>query len=413
MPARTTAVPRESGIVLIAVVIFVLALTILVLSLYGLSSYEAQFFQRSVDGEQAFQSAMGGLERAKFLLCSVWPYQLGRVKLPWPAGTHVVAAVAMQTVAGVTDSLGPVHWDPDSIITIRVTADVNGEQRTVEGRFAPHEAASYYKQLISTSGGVFVEDSAGTRLQTVSLVGPVWQGSPAAGLTWPNLLAPPPVEPTSGFVEDPAVAPYFAAHPPDEFLPGGTGSPYHLQHDVPGLPVFYSSPAIPDSFFHPTNAAATVVVRGLAVWLFPGGVRFDSPVTINAQGHANDACLVIVAGPAGPYDEPTDPTVGIRFGSGLNAYIPVILVTSGTVAIEQIADNMTATSAADLAVYAHDVRLTGPRNVAGTTLNLMHPPTSLLDSRHVDQLAGQNALPNATAGHSLALVPGSWHASHP
>ena len=64
------------------VVMFVLALTILGISLFGLSSYEAQFFGTSSDGSQAFYSAVGGIERAKFVLARKKHYEDVALNLP-------------------------------------------------------------------------------------------------------------------------------------------------------------------------------------------------------------------------------------------------------------------------------------------------------------------------------------------
>src|SRR2546426_588673 len=67
-PATHGAGAREAGFVLVGVVMFVLALTILGLSLFALSSYEGQFVGQSYSSTQAFDTAMSGLEHAKFVL---------------------------------------------------------------------------------------------------------------------------------------------------------------------------------------------------------------------------------------------------------------------------------------------------------------------------------------------------------
>src|SRR5205823_14579082 len=59
---------RGDGFVLVGVVMLVLALTILGLSLFALSSYEAQFFNQSLFEQQAYQSALGGQQRALYAL---------------------------------------------------------------------------------------------------------------------------------------------------------------------------------------------------------------------------------------------------------------------------------------------------------------------------------------------------------
>ena len=143
-----------AGFVLIGVVIFVLALTIIGLSLFSLSSYEAQFLQRSLDEEQAFQSAVGGMERAKFLLERM--DDLGLVSQAWPPGTHVVAASAAQRVPAGLVTAGPVSWDPADSVYLSITAEIITPQadtvrRTVSGRFIPRTNRSYYSQIATSS----------------------------------------------------------------------------------------------------------------------------------------------------------------------------------------------------------------------------------------------------------------------
>ena len=348
MPPRLPESARDAGFVLVAVVGFVLVLTTLVLTLYGLSSYESQFFQRSVDGEQAFQSAVGGVERAKFLLCSVPPFLLESVQQqPWPAETHVLSATATQTMGGMPSSVGRVSWDdPHNLVTLRVTAEVNGVRRTVEGSFAPSAAPNYYKQLVTVTDAVIVDSLAGTpptdRSKTVALDGSVWLGSAAAGSSWLDLLARGPSEPLVGPVENPALQPYFAHHPPSEAEPARFDNlVYRLHAGQTGIPVLYCAPAGSDrdSFYLAPITAADVTVKGLALWLFPGGVRFDSPLRIlGAQGEGTDDCLVMVAGPAGPLHDPEFPSAGIRFYGGIHASIPVILVSSGGVLVQRISE---------------------------------------------------------------------------
>jgi len=424
MPPRRPESARDAGFVLVAVVGFVLVLTTLVLTLYGLSSYESQFFQRSVDGEQAFQSAVGGVERAKFLLCSVPPFLLESVQQqPWPAETHVLSATATQTMGGMPSPVGPVSWDdPHNLVTLRVTAEVNGVRRTVEGSFAPSAAPNYYKQLVTVTDAVIVDSLAGTpptdRSKTVALDGSVWLGSAAAGSSWLDLLARGPSEPLVGPVENPALQPYFAHHPPSEAEPARFDNlVYRLHAGQTGIPVLYCAPAGSDrdSFYLAPITAADVTVKGLALWLFPGGVRFDSPLRIlGAQGEGTDDCLVMVAGPAGPLHDPEFPSAGIRFYGGIHASIPVILVSSGGVLVQRISEAAApGRIAEDLAVYAHDVRFTGTIRDSHAVVQLNHPLGGRLNGYYVDLLASQGALPNLTSAHSLALVPGSWHASSP
>jgi len=67
MPRRPIR-SEASGFVLVGVVMFVLALVILGLSLFSLSSYEGQFVERTKESDAAFYAASSGIEHAKFAL---------------------------------------------------------------------------------------------------------------------------------------------------------------------------------------------------------------------------------------------------------------------------------------------------------------------------------------------------------
>ncbi len=425
MYARASAPSAESGFVLIAVMLLLVALITLVMSLYGLSSYEAQFFQQSVDTEQAFQCAVGGIERAKFLLCSVPPYALASVRSPWPAEAHVISAVATQTdAAGVPDSLGAVRWSPDSPVTIRVTAEVNGLRRSVEGRFRPTDSPTVYKNLVTTSGGVWLDTGSppGDRDSTVVLLGRVSQGAPLGSNAWLDSLAPLPppraaVVLVPGTLETPALAPYFAAHPAASAAPvERSGQVYHLHSGLPDVPAYFRGDgADPQAFYQTANVPMQVNVNGLVVWLFPGGVRFAGPVTVAGPlGTGNEGCLVIVAGRAGAANDPAYPDAGIRFCNGLDSAIPLILVSDGSVMLEEAGEPAQNLTVPDLAVFASGVRLLGPRGTFQHLMQLAHPAVgSQLDGRYIDDLANAGGLPNVSSSHDLALVPGSWRASNP
>ena len=59
------------------------------------------------------------------------------------------------------------------------------------------------------------------------------------------------------------------------------------------------------------------------------------------------------------------------------------------------------------------MRFTGTIRDSHAVVQLNHPLGGRLNGYYVDLLASQGALPNLTSAHSLALVPGSWHASSP
>ena len=73
MSPRSASLPTavggtDRGFVLVGVAMFVLVLTILGLSLFTLSGFEAQFFARANERAEAFNTAASGIERARFAL---------------------------------------------------------------------------------------------------------------------------------------------------------------------------------------------------------------------------------------------------------------------------------------------------------------------------------------------------------
>jgi hypothetical protein len=429
MSPRRAPRPGDAGFVLIGVVIFVLALTIIGLSLFSLSSYEAQFLQRSIDREQAFQSAQGGVERAKFLL-SVPPYRMDRVAQD--LDDPVVSATAVQVQAGVPDSTGPLEWQ-GADVTLRVTARVNGQERTIDGRFKPRLTRDVYSQLLSTHLGIAVDDFAeagapppGTdRRYTVFLGGPVWQGTmPPDTNSWlPILGSPRPVGIATDPVTLPAVAQYLAGHtgpmsedPTNRTYGGITYRRYRLYPGTGNVGYFLTPSSMsgdPDFSLCDRTMSQEIMlrVRGCAIWLMPRGIRFDNKVTVVGRSAPGGDCLVIVAGRSGTFSY--DPDAAITFFAGIASDIPVILISDGRVYIQHL-NNPAGTNSQvpDLSIYARDVVLTGPRWVSGRTMTLEHRTTGFLDNYWVPRLANSGFLPNVTSasGRELALLPGTWRA---
>src|SRR6185436_10383002 len=135
------------GFVLVGVVMLILALTILGLSLFALSSYEAQFFNRSLYEHEALQAAVGGLERAKYVLAVPPITNLENVQTNLPL-EYVTNALAVQEQHGDSLSSGPVDWSASANpVRISVTAVYKGVSRTVEGTFLPRKSPNWYKRL--------------------------------------------------------------------------------------------------------------------------------------------------------------------------------------------------------------------------------------------------------------------------
>ncbi len=435
-PAR--AAGRPPGFVLVGVVMFVLALTIVLLSLYGLSSYEAQFFQRSLDEERAFQTAMGAIERTKLVLTlpAVTLASAGQ-SLP----TDVTYAVAMQyrPASQTWDSTGNVLWNRDTVL-VRVSARSGNASRTAEAKFQPFQTRGYYNQLVTTGGGITVRSTNGDGqpcAQTVQLTGTIWETSGQDTSTWRSLLLAPYPEPEllQPPVPVPDAATYFAQHPvqaaayPTYTPPAPPVGQIFRLNGISGMVTYFvadpnwSDPYLshagsPFSLYDSYNGVGgvTIEVWGPVVWMFPKGVRFDGGVHV--LGQTSDACLVIVAGPNGgppsspPYD---NPEAGIWFFGGLEVLNapyapPVVFASSGQVLMEHNNNPVGTTVASDLAIFAGSVVFTGPVTGSGGVMSLAHFPAGALDASLVDWLSDMGALPNATAsqGKQLTLFPGTW-----
>ena len=422
MPAQRASA-SDSGFVLVGVVVFVLALTILVLSLYGLSSYEAQFLQRSLDEEQAFQSALGGIERAKFALARTSLLESVKLNLP----EDVVSTVASQNGT----SAGAVVWQPADTVTIYVRAEVNGAQRTVEGSFSPVATRSYYSSLITASGGIEVEPvsplSPANRNQTVLLDGPVWESSPQDTNSWkPLLSAPAPLGiRKSPAVPVPDVAPFLDPSGPVgtarltvNSAPPAANPIYTLDASgTPGVPAYFRAEDSDANFSFNSfpRPGCTIQVSGLAVWLLPRGAMFYQGTVIT--GDPSTDCLVVIAGPMtghfGSSSAP-GPMSSICFLGFLRADIPVVLVSSGEVLLWHENDYLVDGFANDLAIFARSARFMGPYTAASPPafLQLHRNENGPLNTFFLDALGSQGALPNASSsGRRLDLVPGSWQAS--
>ncbi len=421
----------ERGFVLVGVVIFVLALTIIGLSLFSVSSYETQFLQRSMDSEQAYHAAMGGLERAKFVLAAT--SRLERVGQGLPV-ENVVSAEAIQGAA----SAGDVHWTPHEPITLRVTALVHDARRTVEARFVPELSRSPYTYLFSVSGHVAVDAAwppgAGAldRRFTNGLFGSVWEAGTPVDTSWAapltTILAQPPAP---GIRTAPLTCPdlsaYFAAHFADaervEPIQHGANPPeyrlwssqanaswYRLRDDDSYVPFPYVA-GEPAPEFH---------VQGLAVLEFPHGVRFEPLFRVTGTGGGINDVLVVVAGRIGtaPVGDEDDERMGFRAFGGIQVddNVTLIIVSDGNVYLQHGNNPSQVDSrVADLTVYAANLRLTGPQRppAAGEpqrSMTLGHTGVIEVAGGGLQRLAADGALPgvNSIVDHQFAFVPGTW-----
>jgi len=398
--------------VLVGVIMMVLALTILGLSLFSLSSYEAQFMNRSLDAEQAFHSAMGGLDRARFAL-TVAPESLANVRRNLPFH-DVTAAVAKQVKGGVDDSVGLVQFGGNDV-RIRVTAEYRGVSRTVEGSYHAQSSENYYKRVLTVSGGIVVNDSSGPlpptyRCGTVDLSGAIWQ-SPADS-SWKSCAGSVSGGIRVGGVPIPAVGPFITARAGSAFpLIENSGSKEYRMWGPAGQVRYYYADNPGDfSLEPPLGEEWKFSVRGRAVLLLPDGLRFDRKLEIKRHDSDPNACLVIVA-QSGYSPFYPDPAIWF-FNSVSVSEIPLVLVTDGRVIIEHF-DNMADADGnlGQLSVFANNVWLTGPKSSSAKKLTMRYTPSM---NAVIDTLMARDALPNATgpAGAQLSLRPGTWRVVH-
>jgi hypothetical protein len=158
-----------------------------------------------------------------------------------------------------------------------------------------------------------------------------------------------------------------------------------------------------------------VLVTGTAVWLLPQGVEFNQHVRVNDPslfpGSDQKAVLVVVAGKSQGIAGPTlgiGAPAGIWIRGGLEAHVPLILVSDGQVAINQEQSPGNPSTTAYLSVFGGEIFVSGPALSSGSTMQLFHDPS--LDSTVLDPLINAGLLPNLPPGQNRALVAkaGQW-----
>lgn len=400
----------SGGFVLIGVVIMVLALTILGLSLFSLSSYEAQFLNRSVDEAQTFQYAQGGLDRARLALSTVG--RLESVQDNLPPGVTFTEAWQLQG----TDSLnsGPVEWGGHPV-RIRVIAATGGIPLMVEGMFQAEEVENNYTRLITAARSFIVKrDFQGDdRDRTIDLDGKVWHSASIDTNSWtPHVYdyvrgvkrTPQPAIPeVASFVatrwplaqELPA---YMDPNSETFSLVGNeTDVTYYKWPHVDAAGIF--------SLFYMGHL--TIEVAGHVVLLFERGFKIEGSVTVQKPGgYSGQSSLVIVAPPNGV--ELHHPGAGVWFWGGLQSTVPLVLVSNGAVHLEQVSSYNQSWTVQNVSVFADSVHMTGP--IPGKMWTLKYTPA--MDAT-ITWLSAHGALPNSIgAGNGLyTLIPGTWRES--
>lgn len=432
---------RRDGFVLVGVVMFVLALTILGLSLFGLSSFEAQFLGRSINENQAFDYATGGIERAKFVLAHT--NDLGAVGRNMSDATPIVGAIYASAVQD-GESTGTVIWgDPDGPpappIQITVRARYNNAVRTVSASYTPSQILNPYKYVLSTfstlSGSVAINTTdvyGASRAGTVMLDGHTWQNAPDS--SFKAFLATPTAT-TVQIGKVPTlnadIADFITSHAAGAGAPTLiAGNPSVLQFSGPNPNVNYfvsdnplgSNPTGSNSGFSIRLwSEATLSVRDTVVWLLPHGVRFENLVTVSSAD-GDSACLVIVANPNGTYMETIGGvTTDYRdlaiwcFGAiRSSGKMRVILAAGGEARLEHFNNSTVPSGFPYVSIYARNVFLMGPLASSG---NLMHDahPFPYNNDPLIDRLVSYGALPGSErfSDARFKLLAGSWQENSP
>ena len=412
-----TAAPRERGFILVGVVMFMLALTILGLSLFSLSSYEAQFFYGSLAREQALQRSESGLELVKALLTST-PARLENAQSA--VGQYgITRAIAYQwRSANLSDttSRGLVNWD--SSVVVVVTARERGESRTLQARFTPIPPRNPYRDLVTCAGRPVANTANGTT-PTVELYGPVWQTiTSAADTVWTpyaKWLSGRPF--ISGVPPTPAADAYVDARLPSASAPTAWDSVRcNLTFRNTGsTPRWFVSPRSPTSgsgrpeynqfgFF--TDALTTISVSGTCVWVIPAGVCFRQRVIVQPEP-GRSGTLVIVAKRNGL--APGYTNTGIWFQTGLDLLDPtntkLFLVSQGDIALSSLRNASSRDMRALSIVAGGNVEFMPPPS--GSTWKLMYDAS--MDAV-ADGLVASGAVPATSGGSSavFAYTGASW-----
>ncbi len=407
----------QGGFILVGVVMFTLALTILGLSLFSLSSYEAQFFDGSLTREQALQHGESGLELVRALI-SAPP---GRLEAAQSAvGRYgITRAIAYQwRSADPRDTTSRGLLNADSSVVIVVTARERGATRTLQARFTPVPPANPYRNLFTAAGGLRY-DTANGAAPTVELQGSVWtRVTSAADTAWvpyvrwlsgrPLVSGLPPVPAADAFVD----ARLATASAPTLWDAKNCILTFRNTGTTPRT---FVSPPSPTSaagrdeyrqytFF--TDATTTINVRGTCVWVVPAGVCFRQRVVVQPEP-GQSGTLVIVAKANGL--APGYTNRGIWFQSGLDLTDPgntrVFLVSAGDIALSALR-NLASKDVRALSVLAGgSLELMGPPT--GSTWKLTHDAT--MDAI-ADDLLARGALPSTSGGSTTmyAYTGASW-----
>jgi len=406
-----------SGFILVGVVMFMLALTILGLSLFALSSYEGQFFYATQSREQSLQNAESGIRIVQALIEQSGKLTDAQQALGQYGITSVIAYQSKSSNANDTTSAGNVDWD--STLVIQVTARSGSVERTIQARYVPVPGKSPYRQLFSCGGTFMISNANGNSGQQYAFNGPIWQHVQApADTAWTQYAqwsSGRPIDPSppAAIAGDPFVgAKLTGAIDFDNQQVQGNALTLRMNNTSGGVQ-YYKSPSAYETngydFEYGNNV--NLAVRGISVWLVDaGGARFGNTLTVSPDN--GPSTLVIVAKRNGTTNR------GLWFQGGIaisdTSLVHVYLVTDGDLAIDQLhannSDDFSYDARALSVVAGGNLELTGPES--GHISLLGHAVA--MDSE-VNNLTALQALPwtSAGLGHAFAFAPHSWKETGP
>ena len=436
--ASRTAAAGERGFILVGVVTFMLALTILGLSLFALSSYEAQFYNTTAAREQSLQNCESGMNLVQALLETRFPRNLENARLA-VGQFGITRAIAYQHQGfpvNDTASTGPVDWA--DTLWIEVSAKSGTAERTVRAAYTPVTNANPYQRLITTGKGIDVNTLNSTNPWTFQMSGRVWQYVQSASDTaWTRDLewtsgrpvdpTPPPVPLADAFVDARLAGELSVPRlwmEEVESQPGNEHWKMEFLSDPErrGEPAFFRSPPSPggQSEDQPEFAAYTfytflstdITVRGTVVWVVPDGICFRRTVSVRGHDLEDSNNLIIVAKRNGRHPGYEDRGIWFQGGIDLSPnsdgrYPRVYLVSEGDIGLTHHHSYQTSKQARRVSIVAGGrVELGGPEG--GEHFELGYS-ASIMDAL-ADRLLGEGALPNYAGGSATAfgVLRGQW-----
>lgn len=415
-PSLPQRAPDEHGFILVGVIMFMLALTILGLSLFALSSYEAQFFVASAAREQALQNSESGMELVKALLSGPNAKLEDAHRAEGQLG--ITSALAYQWRNGDSTSRGPL--DLDTLVVIVVAAKSGGIERTLQAKFVPGTKVNPYQGLMAAGAGVTVDPENSSTPgsgdpRVLQIAGRVWQPvQSAADTAWADQVTrmpgtliergTPPMPLADAFVDgDTALA-----APPSSGLDLTYDYTYdNYQLTLLGSPssakIFRSpnSPTASSTYSFYVNDDLDISVKDNAVWVIPQGAFFRHRVRVERANRDVPGTLVIVA--KANQRDPGHENIGIWFRGGLDVAdgLQVYLVSQGDVVIQHHADEDKSNTAGALSIVAGGrITIGGPDSDHHFDLGYQASTMDVLSQR----LLAWGALPQVTGGTGVNFV---------